>query len=52
MDWLNDQHIVVAYLSEQYNTELLGTIICFSQTVLQLILVTVDITNARRRTSN
>ena len=28
-----------AYLSEQYNTELLGTMICFSQTVLQLMSV-------------
>lgn len=31
--------IDLAYLSEQYRTELLGTIICFSQTVLHLILV-------------
>lgn len=28
-----------AYLSEQYNTELLGTMICFSQTVLRSMSV-------------
>jgi hypothetical protein len=32
--WRNGNVVVASYLSEQYNTELLGTTICFSQVVL------------------
>lgn len=33
------ERAATTYLSEQYRTELLGTIICFSQVVLHVALV-------------
>ena len=33
--------LVISYLSEQYSIELLGVIICFSQTVLATVLAIV-----------
>jgi hypothetical protein len=38
----------ISYLSEQYSIELLGVMICFSQTVLFMTLMLVDRTKIRR----